>query len=243
MPFPRQGRSPDAILADLQTYKRDDLPWEGGRVFAYIYAVINPGVTSSKSGGPIAACWAILNHLGREGYLKLVNAAQQASRKIVDAVQAIEGLEIMGRGQTNMLALRATDFNIFPLADEMKRRGWYIQPQFGYANSAENMHLSVGYHNVPQVEAFVEDLAQATALVRAAQRGRERFVLPAELRELLVDSGPKVLDQVGDLLGGDGHTLPAQMEQINAILNQLPAATREKLLGEFVNRLYNPDPA
>jgi len=217
------------------------------QIFSYAswtgYAVINPGVTSTKGGGPIAACWAILNHLGREGYLKLVDAAQQASRKIVDAVQGIEGLEIMGRGLTNMLALRATDFNIFPLADEMKRRGWYIQPQFGYANSAENMHLSVGYHNVRQVDAFVRDLAEATAAVRAAQRGESRFVLPAELRELLVNSGPEVLDQVGDLLGGDGHTLPAQMEQINDILNQLPAATREKLLGEFVNRLYNPDTA
>jgi len=216
------------------------------QIFSYAswtgYAVINPGVTSSKSGGPIAACWAILNHLGREGYLKLVDAAQQASRKIVDAVAGIEGLQIMGKGLTNMLALRATDFNIFPLADEMKRRGWYIQPQFGYANSAENMHLSVGYHNVPQVDAFLVDLAEATALVRAAQRDRERFELPAELRELLVNSGPEVLDQVGDLLGGDGRTLPAQMEEINGILNQLPAATREKLLGEFVNRLYNPDP-
>lgn len=207
------------------------------------YAVINPGVTSSKGGGPVAACWAILNYLGREGYLELVDAAQQASRKIVDAVERIEGLEIMGRGQTNMLALRATDFNIFPLADEMKRRGWYIQPQFGYANSAENMHLSVGYNNVRQVDAFVEDLAGATALVRAAQRDRERYVLPEELRELLVNSGPDVLDQVGGLLGGDGRTLPTQMEEINNILNQLPAGTREKLLGEFVNRLYNPDAA
>ncbi len=215
------------------------------QIFSYAswtgYAVINPGVTSTKSGGPIAACWAILNYLGREGYLKLVDEAQRASRKIVDAVAQIDGLEMMGKAQLNMLALRATDFDIFPLADEMKRRGWFIQPQFGYANSTENMHLSVGYHNVHQVDAFIHDLREATAQVRSSQRGRERFVMPEELREFIVNSGPEVMDQLGDILGSDGTVLPEKMEEINNMLNQLPADSREMLLGEFVNRLYNPD--
>ena len=215
------------------------------QIFSYAswtgYAVINPGVTSTKGGGPIAACWAILNYIGREGYLKLVDAAQQASRKIVDAVAHIDGLETMGKAQINMLALRATDFDIFPLSDEMKKRGWYIQPQFGYANSSENMHLSVGYHNVDQVDAFVKDLAEVTAEVRAAQRDQERFVMPDELREFIVNSGPEVMDHLGDLVG-DGTQLPQDgMQEINNMLNQLPADSREMLLGEFINRLYNPE--
>ncbi|MCB1842991.1 MAG: aspartate aminotransferase family protein, partial [Halioglobus sp.] len=161
------------------------------QIFSYAnwtgYAVINPGVTSTKSGGPIAACWAILNYLGREGYLRLVEAAQAASRKIVDAVAEIEGLEMMGKAQINMLAMRATDFDIFPLADEMKKRGWFIQPQFGFANSSENMHLSVGYHNAHQVDEFVRDLRDVTAEVRAAQAGKARFVLQDELRDFIVN--------------------------------------------------------
>ena len=42
------------------------------------------------------------------------------------------------------------------------------------------------------------------------------------------------------MLGGDGSTLPGKMEDINLMLNQLPATSREMLLGEFINRLYNP---
>lgn len=217
------------------------------QIFSYAswtgYAVINPGVTSTKGGGPIAACWAILNHLGRDGYLRLVDAAQSASQKIVRAVGDIEGLEVMGKGQINMLALRATDFDIFPLSDEMKKRGWFIQPQFGFANSSENMHLSVGYHNVHQVDEFIVDLAEVTAEVRAAQQGAERFVMPEELREFIVNSGPEVMDHLGEYVG-DGTTLPQDgMQEINNMLNQLPARSREILLGEFVNRLYNPDPS
>ena len=123
----------------------------------------------------------------------------------------------------------------------MKARGWYIQPQFGYANSSENMHLSVGYHNVHQVEEFVADLAEVAASVRQAQQGRARFELPEELREFIVNSGPEVMDHLAPIIGGDGSTLPDKMEEINNMLNQLPADSREMLLGEFVNRLYNPD--
>ena len=215
------------------------------QIFSYAnwtgYAVINPGVTSTKGGGPIAACWAILNFIGREGYLDLVQKSQEASQKIVTAVGEIDGLEMMGKAQINMLALRATDFNIFPLADEMKKRGWFIQPQFGFANSSENMHLSVGAHNAHQIEDFVSDLREVTEQVRAAQRGQEPFVMPAELREFIVNSGPEVMDQLSDVLGGDGSALPQKMEEINVMLNQLPADSREMLLGEFINRLYNPD--
>ncbi|MEM1114492.1 MAG: aspartate aminotransferase family protein [Pseudomonadota bacterium] len=205
------------------------------------YAVINPGVTSTKSGGPVAACWAILNYLGEEGYMRLVDATQKATQKILDCVADIEGMEVMGDPKINMIALRATDFDIFPLGEDMKERGWFIQPQFGYANSGENMHLSVGYHNADRVDEFCSDLRELAAAQRAAQQGKEVFELPEELSQFIQEAGHTALDHMGDILGSDGSSLPGRMDEINQILNQLPAATREVLLGEFINRLYNPE--
>jgi sphinganine-1-phosphate aldolase len=43
-----------------------------------IYALINPTIMSTKSGGPIAASWATLNFLGEEGYAKIAKAAMDA---------------------------------------------------------------------------------------------------------------------------------------------------------------------
>ncbi|MEQ8803333.1 MAG: aspartate aminotransferase family protein, partial [Haliea sp.] len=37
MKFPQQGQSPDALLSQLDARKGNDVPWEEGRVFAYIY--------------------------------------------------------------------------------------------------------------------------------------------------------------------------------------------------------------
>ena len=76
---------------------------------------------------------------------------------------------------------------------------------------------------------------------REAQQGQEAFVLPEELSEFIQQAGHTALDHMGDIIGSDGSELPGRMDEINNILNQLPAATRQVLLGEFVNRLYNPD--
>ena len=50
------------------------------------YSVINPTVMSTSGGGPVAACWATLQHIGREGYLELVEKCQHASIRIMSAV-------------------------------------------------------------------------------------------------------------------------------------------------------------
>ena len=166
--------------------------------------------------------------------------SQKATRKIIDCVEQIEGMEVMGDPKVNMIALRATDFDIFPLGEDMKERGWFIQPQFGYANSGENMHLSVGYHNAHMVDEFCRDLSELAGAQRAAQQGQQAFELPEELSQFIQEAGHTALDHMGDILGSDGSALPGRMDEVNQILNQLPAATREVLLGEFINRLYNP---
>jgi glutamate/tyrosine decarboxylase-like PLP-dependent enzyme len=57
------------------------------------YTVINPTVMSTKGGGSVAACWAIMNHLGVDGYLDLVERSQAASTRIKQAISEIEGVK------------------------------------------------------------------------------------------------------------------------------------------------------
>ncbi|MFT5587280.1 MAG: hypothetical protein ACI9VR_004888, partial [Cognaticolwellia sp.] len=35
------------------------------------YTIVNPTIQSSKSGGPLAAAWAVLHHIGDAGYMKM----------------------------------------------------------------------------------------------------------------------------------------------------------------------------
>ena len=202
------------------------------------YSVINPTVLSTKSGGPVAACWATLQHLGREGYLGLVEKCQDASRQIIAAVNAMPSLRVLGQPHTNLFSIASETIDVFALADDMKARGWYIQPQFGFSSSPANVHLSVGASNAPHIDEFIRDLGECEASLR--ERGitgmREMPPEMAAIFENGADADPIAL--LGEATGVDPDNLPERMDGINNLLNQMPSPVRDKLLAEFVNRLY-----
>ncbi len=200
------------------------------------YSVINPTVMSTKSGGPAAACWATLQHIGREGYLELVEKCQNASAKIIAGVEAMPSLRVLGQPKTNLFSITSDTIDVFALADDMKARGWYIQPQFGFSNSPANLHLSVGAGNAPHVDEFLRDLGECEASLR------ERNVtglseLPAELAAAFTNGGD-AFAAIAGATGIDPDNLPERMDGINNLLNQLPPPVRDELLARFVNRLY-----
>jgi sphinganine-1-phosphate aldolase len=44
------------------------------------YTLINPTMLSSKSGGPFAGAWAVLNYLGEEGYMRNIRTVQEVQK-------------------------------------------------------------------------------------------------------------------------------------------------------------------
>jgi glutamate/tyrosine decarboxylase-like PLP-dependent enzyme len=202
------------------------------------YSVINPTVLSTRGAGPLAACWAILNFLGEEGYLRLVDGTQRAAEAIRAGLRARPDFRILGDPKLNLFAFTSDTVDLFALSEEMKTQGWYLQPQFGFAASPANLHLSVGHSNVPQVDALFRDLDAAVARLKGAGAGPMLRELPAGLAELLAAPAPEVLDQVAALLGAGEDGVPGRMDQVNNLMNLLPFAQRDELLKEFVNRIY-----
>ncbi len=202
------------------------------------YSVINPTVSSTKSGGPVAACWAILNHLGRDGYLALVEKCQEASQKIIAAIDDLPSLRVLGDPKINLFALTSDTIDLFALAEDMKARGWYIQPQFGYSNSPANLHLSVGASNAPHVDEFIRDLAECEKSLRD-RRVEGLRALDPELAGFIESAGARdIFEVLSQTSGIDPDNLPERMDDINNLLNNMPAEVRDKLMVEFVNRLY-----
>jgi sphinganine-1-phosphate aldolase len=219
----------DASMRDYQVWSWSG--WTG-------YSVINPTVLSTKSGGPVAACWATLQHLGRDGYLELVETCQDASARIIDAIEKMPALRVLGRPKTNLFSIASDTIDVFALADDMKARGWYIQPQFGFSNSPANLHLSVGANNAPHVDAFLRDLDDCTADLAARNVSGLRE-LPEEMAVLFdADQGGDMLAALGAATGIDPDNLPERMDSVNNLLNQMPPTVRDKLLADFLNRLY-----
>jgi glutamate/tyrosine decarboxylase-like PLP-dependent enzyme len=202
------------------------------------YTVINPTVQSTKSGGPVAAAWAVLHFLGDRGYLELARQVRDATARIVAAVDAMPDLRVLGRPDMNLLALASDGPSVFHIVDEMKERGWYVQPQLAFGSSPENIHLSVNPASVRWVDALLADLRECTEKARALPAGG----LAPKVREAFASLRPEELDEGAfrgllAMAGVSASGLPRRMAEINEVLNALPVALRERLLVEYLNGL------
>jgi glutamate/tyrosine decarboxylase-like PLP-dependent enzyme len=205
------------------------------------YTIINSTVQSTKSAGPIAAAWAVLQYLGDDGYLELARRMRDATRRIVAGIEAIPGLRILGRPDMNLLAFASDELSVFHVVDEMRLRGWYVQPQLAFGSSPENVHLSVN----PAGERWVDELLRDLRACVETARGLESGELAARVRAAFggLEAGALAPESFAGLLGMagiEGTRLPARMAAINEVLNALPVPLRERLLVEYLNQLYRP---
>jgi sphinganine-1-phosphate aldolase len=125
------------------------------------------GILGTKSGGPMAAAWAVLQHLGDEGYLRLTAAARGAAERLADAIEATPALRLRARPETTLLAFGAADpaaLDVFAVADALWKRGWYVDRQ----GPPASLHCTVNAVHDGLIEAFVADLRDAVAEVGAA---------------------------------------------------------------------------
>jgi glutamate/tyrosine decarboxylase-like PLP-dependent enzyme len=151
-------------LRGYQTYVTDN--WLGG-----LYG--SSGVLGTKSGGPWAAAWAVMHHLGDEGYLRLTHAARSACEELTAAIDAIPELQVRARPQSTLLAFGAADaatLDVFAVADALWQRGWYVDRQ----GPPASLHCTVNAVHEGKIPAFVADLREALAEVLAQGRSGDQ---------------------------------------------------------------------
>ena len=201
------------------------------------YTLINPTVLSTKSGGPLAGAWAILNYLGEEGYQEIVRVVQEATQRLVEGVSQIEGLRVLGKPDMCMFSFTSDVINVYQLTDEMTRRGWYLQGQFSTPLSPRNLHISLNYGTAGQVDALLNDLRECVALLREKQPLDSAFIR-SEVARILGNPTPAAFTELAALAGIQGSELPQEMAMINEVLDALPDELANVLLIEYFNDLY-----
>ena len=202
------------------------------------YTLINPTVLSTKSGGPMAGAWAILNFLGEQGYKKIVREVQDATKRLIDGINAIEGLQVLGDPAMCMFSFKSDVINVYQLADEMSRRGWYIQPQFSTPLTPRNLHISVSYGTIHNVDALLKDLRECVEIVKA-KPAIDSDAIKAMVNAALQSPDPEaVFGQLAASAGLTGNELPSEMAFINEVLDALPDELCNVFLVNFFNDLY-----
>ncbi len=201
------------------------------------YSVINPTILSSKSGGPLAACWAVLNYLGDAGYMRFAERTQAATQAITAMLRAHPDVELLAEPESSLIAFAGKGFSPFPIVDAMRRRGWFVQPQLGYMGSRANIHLSIDQSTIDVVERFLPDLDASIAEARGLN-----MTLPEPVQALLASLTedqftPELYGQLMGM-GGAGGGLPDGTTGINMMLDAMRPEVAAKVMTAFFNDLY-----
>ena len=143
-------------LRSYQTFVTDN--WLGG-----FYG--SSGVLGTKSGGPMAAAWAVMNYLGDDGYLRLTKDAYDACQQLADAIEQFPELQLRARPDSTLLSFGARDthdesspmFDIYAVADLLAQRGWYVDKQ----SPPASLHCTVNAVHGAVIDDFLIDLRWA----------------------------------------------------------------------------------
>jgi glutamate/tyrosine decarboxylase-like PLP-dependent enzyme len=211
------------------------------------YTMLNSTMQSTKSGGPLAGAWAVVNTIGDAGYLELTRVVLDAVDRLVAGVARIPALSVVAAPDSTLVALATDDrCDVFTITDAMTRAGWHVQPQLSFRGGRPTIHLSLSAATAPHVEEFLEALgAAADAAVATGPVEVDPDVLafvraldPATLTDVDLDG---LLGAVG-MAGTEGRSmaLPESMAEVNTLLDLAGPALREALLVAFLDRLTRP---
>jgi glutamate/tyrosine decarboxylase-like PLP-dependent enzyme len=202
------------------------------------YTLVNPTMLSSKTGGPMAGAWAILNFLGEEGYKKIVKDVQNATKKLIDGINTIDGLQVLGEPVMSMFSFKSNVINVYQLADEMNKRGWYIQGQFSTPLTPRNLHISVNQGTIHNVEALLEDLRECVELVKSKPPVDSEAIRAMVGAALQSPVPAAAFNPLAAAAGLTGNELPSEMAFVNEVLDALPDELCNAFLVNYFNGLY-----
>lgn len=124
-----------------------------------IYA--SPTLLGSRPGGAIAAAWAGIRHMGREGYLNMARMLMEQAAELRKGLLAIPEIEIIGDPCMNIVAYTTRHHrpDLFVVSDELEKKGWMVDRQ----QAPACIHMTVLPDNAAHVNTYLKDLKEAVA--------------------------------------------------------------------------------
>lgn len=204
------------------------------------YPVVNPTMLGTRSATSLAAAWAIVQTLGTDGYAALTRRVVTATAAVVEAVERVEGLRVLGDRQGPLVAVAAdTDLpperRVDPLlwVAAVRERGFVLQGQPSLTQGdgtvvPHTAHLTI----TPVTEGLLDELVPALTAAADGVRGHALPSLDALSHTGIPD--PVALAD-GARSGGD-----LDLTTILSLIEALPRAESARLLSAFLQRFTAP---
>ncbi len=80
----------------------------------------------TRSGASVIAVWALLKHLGKEGYKRIVRSCMRLTWKLAEEVKKINGVDIVREPTMNIVGIQSEVFDIRRIAKELRLGKWAV---------------------------------------------------------------------------------------------------------------------
>jgi len=125
---------------------------------------LSQGFVGSRPLAPVAATWALMHHLGREGYIENARRLLNVRNAIMDKVASIDGLYTWPT-HGPLLQIASDDLNIQLVVGGMESKGWRLLG----VNDPPAIHLTVDIMQAEDLDRFLTDLDEVVDGIRKGQ--------------------------------------------------------------------------
>lgn len=119
--------------------------------------------TGTRPGGAIAAAWAALNYLGKDGYQGLADTSMRTRDRMIEGLTAIPGVEVFGNPPLYGFAYGVEGMDMRKVSALMTARDWHcpntVQPP--------GIHFMATPVHEGAVNAYLADVRECIEEVRA----------------------------------------------------------------------------
>lgn len=122
-------------------------------------------MSGSRPGAAVAAAWAVINHMGVEGYERAARSLAKMVDAYVEGISAIPGLQFWAKPDVTIINFGSTEFDIYAVAEQMRGKGWIP----GLTSEPRGMHTMLAMQHEPARESYLADLRASVDAVRATQ--------------------------------------------------------------------------
>ena len=143
-------------LAQFNHFDFDN--WPSGRF-------VTPTIVGTRPAGGVAGAWATFQYLGVEGYKRIATDLMAFVDRYRAGVEAIDGLDVLGRPHLSIVAFTARDFDIFQVAEAMSHRGWLP----GLLQKPKAIHRMMSMVHAASLDEYLRDLRGAIDKVRSSE--------------------------------------------------------------------------
>ena len=121
-------------------------------------------LVGTRPGGGVAAAWAVMTFLGRQGYTAIAERLLAMREAYVDGIQAIPGMRVFGRPDLSIIGFGDPGRDMQAVAAGLSARGWVP----GLLREPPGLHMMMSLLHEPVRETYLADLAHAAAGARPA---------------------------------------------------------------------------